>query len=76
MDQGDDILAELTRSLRDHVFDMPDNENPLSASFGDSIELLGYALDATGSHPGGEVLLTLYWRAVDTPENAYTVFNH
>jgi 4-amino-4-deoxy-L-arabinose transferase-like glycosyltransferase len=76
VDQGDDILADLTWSLRDHVFETPEIENPLNASFGDSIELLGYALDATGSHPGGEVLLTLYWRAVHTPEKAYTVFNH
>jgi len=63
MDQGEDILAELTWSLRDHVFKIPDIENPLSAAFGDSIELLGYDLDTAGSHPGGEVLLTLFWRA-------------
>jgi len=70
------MLADLTWSLRDHVFEIPSIENPLNAAFGDSIELLGYDLDTAGSQPGGELLLTLYWRAVKTPEHAYTVFNH
>ncbi|MFN2190137.1 MAG: hypothetical protein ACK2T3_15335, partial [Candidatus Promineifilaceae bacterium] len=76
LDQGDDILSGITWSLRQHLFDIPEMGTPLAAAFGDSIELLGYDLDTSQAHPGGEIALTLYWRALKTPDEAYTVFNH
>jgi hypothetical protein len=36
---------------------------------------LGYDLDSSQVKAGGEIGLTLYWRAVDTPTQNYTVFN-
>jgi hypothetical protein len=63
-------------SLRHHVFETPAAEEPLEAMFGKEIELLGYDLDVSNSEPGGELQLTLYWRALNTPSEAYTVFNH
>ncbi|HEX6385592.1 MAG TPA: glycosyltransferase family 39 protein [Anaerolineae bacterium] len=74
--QGNNKLADMTLSLRQHIFEPPPIEQSFEAQFGDAIELLGYDLDTSESQPGGEVHLTLYWRALKTPDDHYTVFNH
>jgi hypothetical protein len=33
-------------------------------------------LDTAEAHPNGQINLTLYWQAIDTPTDGYTVFNH
>jgi 4-amino-4-deoxy-L-arabinose transferase-like glycosyltransferase len=74
--RGSKVLLPLTLSRREHIFEMPDIEHPLEAYFGESIRLLGYDLGEEELRPGGEVALTLYWQAIDTPDRGYTVFNH
>lgn len=75
--QGSDKLADMTLVVRDHLFERPPIERPLTdAQFGPAIRLLGYDLDTDNSRPGGEVGLTLYWQATERPAESYTVFNH
>lgn len=57
--------------------DLPSISHPLTARFGDKIELLGYDLDAPQpSKPNAPVRLTLYWRALNAMDTSYTVFTH
>ncbi len=42
----------------------------------DKLELVGYQLDETWSQPGGAVLVTLYWRAVESVHLPFKVFVH
>ena len=53
-------------------FDVPPIAHPVGATFGDQIELLGYDLNQTRE----AIDLTLYWRALKTPGDDYTVFTH
>lgn len=56
---------------------MPGIENNLRARLGDSVELLGYALDASQPlHPGDTVKLKLYWRALKPMDTSFKVFTH
>ncbi len=74
--QGSNVLADLTWSLREHLFETPPIGHPLEAQFGESIRLLGYDLDTSQAHPGGDIALTLYWQAVDTPPQTWIIFDH
>jgi len=74
--QGSNKLADMTLQLRDHLFEHPPISHPFHAQFGSSIQLLGYDIDTSNSRPNGDVRLTLYWQAKDTPPDAYTVFSH
>ncbi len=74
--QGENTLAELTPLVRDHIFETPAITHQLEAQFGQDIRLLGYDLDASNSRPNGELTLTLYWQALNSPSDDYTVFNH
>ncbi len=73
--QGNNKLADLTLDLRQRLFEVPPISNPLSAQFGDSIQLLGYDLDTSEAQAGDEINLTIYWQALTTPIDNYTVFN-
>jgi hypothetical protein len=73
--QGSNKLADMTLDLRPHLFEMPEISRPLTAQFGEQIQLLGYDLDTSQAQAGGEVGLTLYWQATDAPSQNYTVFN-
>ena len=74
--QGDNKLADMTLSLREHLFEPPFISQPLQAQFGDAIQLLGYDVDNNQAKSGGNIQLILYWQAVATPAEHYTVFNH
>ncbi len=74
--QGGDKLADLTPIFRPHQFDVPSISQPLNAQFGDAIQLLGYDLDQSSLSENDIVRLTLYWQAIETPSDHYTVFNH
>lgn len=55
--------------------------HPLAATFGDSIELIGYGLrPANDTMPiverGGGLRVRLYWRALTAPGASYHVFTH
>ena len=49
-----------------------DIATPVSASFGEQIELLGYDV----AQEGGALTVTLHWRAQQIPQADYTVFVH
>jgi hypothetical protein len=55
------------------VTDLPATQAILEAEFGPSIQLFGYDL---GDFAGGELPLTLYWRAAAPPDVSYLVFVH
>ncbi len=48
----------------------------LSISFGETITLMGYAVDEEQVRPGGILDVTLYWQADDAAARPYTVFTH
>ncbi len=73
--QGSNKLADMTLDLRPHLFEMPEISQPLPAQFGEHIQLLGYDLDRSQAEAGGQIGLTLYWQAMETPSQNYTVFN-
>jgi 4-amino-4-deoxy-L-arabinose transferase-like glycosyltransferase len=74
--QGSNRLAGLTVQRRMRLFEVPPISNRINAQFGDDILLLGYDLDTGHGRAGGELHLTLYWQALATPPENYTVFNH
>jgi 4-amino-4-deoxy-L-arabinose transferase-like glycosyltransferase len=74
--QGDTFLADLTLQIRDYLFEPPPIAHELGARFGEHIRLLGYDLDTAEARPDGQIHLTLYWQAIETPAAGYTVFNH
>jgi hypothetical protein len=55
------------------VTDPPTTQTILGAEFGPTIQLFGYDL---GEIVGGQLPLTLYWRAVAEPSGSYLVFIH
>ncbi|MAT98321.1 MAG: hypothetical protein CL608_14345 [Anaerolineaceae bacterium] len=73
--QGSNKLAAMSLDLRPHLFEIPAISRPLMAQFGEHIQLLGYDLDTGQAQAGGEIGLTLYWQAIATPPQNYTVFN-
>lgn len=76
LSMGSSALTELGVSRREHLFEMPDITHTLDARFGDQIGLLGYELDDSSAQPGGQLDVTLFWQAAETPAEGYTVFNH
>jgi hypothetical protein len=48
----------------------------VDVDLGEAIKLVGYRLAQRVVAPGDTLLLTLYWRAETTVEEAYTVFTH
>lgn len=71
--QGSDKLADITIVQHEHRFEVPPISQPTDAQFGPDIRLLGYDLDTQASDNIG---LKLYWQALNTPANSYTVFTH
>jgi hypothetical protein len=43
---------------------------------GEAVRLLGYDLEPRTVGAGETLHLTLYWKAIDTPDGNYKVFNH
>ncbi len=56
--------------------DLPDNLRPVYATFGDSIELVGYTADDKPRRPGESQPVTLYWRAVRPMTRDYSLALH
>jgi hypothetical protein len=50
--------------------------NAMQVSFGDQIALVGYNLDRRIAAPGETFHLTLYWQALRTVDENYSVFTH
>lgn len=49
---------------------------PISAIFGEAIELIGYDVTPSNPHPGTSLTLTLFFRVDQTPLHNYKVFAH
>jgi len=49
---------------------------PIQATFGDVAALEGYALEPGSLKPGGQLCVTLFWRASGPAPRPYTVFVH
>ena len=50
--------------------------DPVDATFGDGIRLMGYDLNLDRVSPGGTFELTLYWRCLRPMTRDYVVFTH
>ena len=48
--------------------------NPTLVMFGDQAELVGYALPQKSVAPGGELPITIYWRAITRMTEDYSVY--
>ncbi|MEZ4661368.1 MAG: hypothetical protein R2911_27780 [Caldilineaceae bacterium] len=53
-------------------FDVPAISNPVGATFGDELTLLGYDLNEAD----GEILVTVYWQAQRRMAHSYKIFAH
>lgn len=49
---------------------------PVERSFGNVARLLGYDLSASRLRPGESIWITLYWKALGSPDRNYQVFTH
>ena len=54
-------------------FSPPFPQHPLAVDFGKEVRLVGYDLE---QEEGGAIRLTLWWRALQSPADDYTVFVH
>ena len=45
--------------------DLADVQNPVDINFGDKIKLVGYGLNGEEWHPGENLLVTMYWEALE-----------
>jgi mannosyltransferase len=69
-------LADLSLSDRSRRFDLPPVAYPLEATLGKRAHLVGYDLDLSQAYPGGQLPLTLYWRAGGPMVRSFKVFTH
>lgn len=51
-------------------------DHPTVAKFGQEIELLGYDISADTVGPGETIVVTLYWHAIQRPQEDYVVYLH
>jgi len=58
------------------IIDDNDIAHPLNIVIGQDIRLLGYDFAPQEALPGETVQLTLYWEAINSPPEDYTVFTH
>jgi len=70
-------LSDVTLSRRRHTR-LPSTAQPLEASFGDQVELLGYARSPENGRiaPRRRLHVTLYWQSLAEMDQDYTVFVH
>ncbi len=57
-------------------YGVPPITEPITATFGGQVDLLGYDLSTPSVAPGETLTLTLYWRARRRMDQDYTVFAH
>jgi len=51
--------------------DLADVKNQVDLNFGDQIKLVGYELNGREWHPGDDLLVTMYWEALDDLDQDY-----
>ena len=54
----------------------PNNDRITSVNLGNLVRLIDYEIDETNAHPGGQVVVTLYWQALQTIDRNKQVFVH
>jgi hypothetical protein len=67
------IQFALSPEAKDQLADVFD---PRLAQVSDQVALVGYQLDESWSRPGGAVVVTLYWQAVESIHLPFKVFVH
>jgi hypothetical protein len=73
--QGEELLLGPVEVARGLAAGPPAPQHPLEANLDDQIRLVGYDLEGQ-PEPGGSLHLTLFWQALSTPQDDYTVFVH
>jgi hypothetical protein len=73
---GPTVLGTIGLTATDRTFDVPAMGHTQVVTFADQIQILGYDVDLGNARPGGNVDLTLYWRALAEMDSSYTVFTH
>ncbi len=61
---------------RERSFTAPPMAHPLEMRLGEKIRLLGYDLESSDAHPGGNMHVILYWQGLGLMDTSYTVFLH
>jgi hypothetical protein len=69
-------LAAVQIHDRPREFDLPAVEHELQAVVGQQAHLVGYDLDTSQAHPGGQVAVVLYWQADGPMVRPFKVFAH
>jgi len=70
-------LGTIEVSAVERTFELPrPPQVTLNARLGEGIVLLGYDVPQASAAPGGQVLVTLYWRCAAPVDESYTVFVH
>ena len=69
-------LAVTERPERPRTFEVPGMQHSLRIKMDQGVELLGYDLSTRAAVPGGNMALTLYWRAGGATDRPYKVFAH
>ena len=72
---GEDLLLGPVEILRAPGEEPPLPQHTLEANLGEQVKFLGYDLQGQ-PEPGGRLHLTLFWQALSTPRDNYTVFIH
>jgi 4-amino-4-deoxy-L-arabinose transferase-like glycosyltransferase len=70
------FLAKIDVMERPRRFDLPEIPKTLEVRLGRRAWLAGYDLDVRQAHPGGQVVLTLYWQALGPMVRPFKVFAH
>jgi hypothetical protein len=73
---GKSVYQVYTLTPAPRLFDPPGIEHRLDVQLGDRLALLGYDMAQDRLHPGENIELTLYWKALASQERNYKVFVH
>jgi len=68
--------ARLWRTVEEMIPPERTGSHPVGVTLGDKVHLLGYDLDTAGAHPGGAVVVTLYWQALAPFDRNFQAFAH
>ena len=71
----EDLLLGPVRIVRGDWTAPPQPQHEVGANLDNKVRLLGYDMDGL-PQPGGTLHLTLYWEALLSPDDNYTVFVH
>jgi hypothetical protein len=69
-------LGEVEIGSVERLEALPRDVQPVNASFGELARFAGYSLPQSTFHTGEDVAITLYWQAIRSGGDDYTVFVH